>query len=146
LDKRQNTSDLQRALFVGYAAAMRIAIALLALVSFSAGGLAQTKEDDKQRAAPEKLVLQVKSVTKRGDELVADAEVKKVHRSQAGLKGGEPVRIMYRFQNTNPHFKSIAGDVPLPEVRQGQLYDAYLQKRGAVFIPVAGERSLAPAR
>ena len=125
---------------------MRTAIALVACLSFSGAGLAQTKEDDKQRAAPEKVVLHVKSVTKRGDELVADAEVKKVHRSQAGLKAGDPVRLMYRHQNTNPHFKSIAGDVPLPEVKQGQLYDAYLQKRGAVFIPVAAERSFAPAR
>ena len=125
---------------------MRTAIALLALLSFSAPGVAQTKEDDKQRTAPEKLVLQVKSVTKRGDELVADAEVKKVHRSQAGLKAGEPLRLMYRHQNTNPHFKSVAGDTPLPAVEQGRLYDAYLQKRGAVFVPAAGERSFAPAR
>jgi hypothetical protein len=124
----------------------RIAFALIALLSFGPAAQGQAKEDDKQRAAPEKLVLHVKSVTKRGDELVADAEVRKVHRSQAGLKAGETVRIMYRHQNTNPHFKSIAGDVPLPEVKQGRLYDAYLQKRGAVFIPVAGERSLAPAR
>jgi hypothetical protein len=131
---------------MGYADAMRTAIALLAFLSFSAAGLAQPKEDDKQRTAPEKLVLLVKSVTKRGDELVADAEVKKVHRSQAGVKAGEPVRLMYRHQNTNPHFKSVAGDVPLPEVRQGQLYDAYLQKRGAIFIPAAGERSFAQPR
>ena len=131
---------------MGYADCMRTAIALLVLLSFSPVGLAQPKEDDKQRGAPEKLVLLVKSVTKRGDELVADAEVKKEHRSQAGVKAGEPVRVMYRFQNTNPHFKSIAGDVPLPEVKQGQLYDAYLQKRGAVFIPMAGERSFAPPR
>lgn len=131
---------------MGYADYMRTAIALLALLAFSAAGLAQPREDDKQRAAPEKLVLLVKSVSKRGDELLADAEVKKVHRSQSGVKAGEPVRIMYRHQNTNPHFKSVAGDVPLPEVRQGQLYDAYLQKRGAVFIPVAGERSFAQPR
>ena len=49
-------------------------------------------------------------VLDRARKLVADAEVRKVHRSQAGLKAGEPVRIMYRFQNTNPHFKSIAGE------------------------------------
>jgi hypothetical protein len=115
---------------------------------FSAACLAQPagKEDDKQRAAPERLVVQVKSVLKRGDELVADAEVKKVHRSQAGVKAGEAVRIMYRHQNTASHFKSVAGDVVLPVVENGKLYDAYLQKRGAVFVPAAGERSFATPR
>ena len=69
-----------------------------------------------------------------------------MHHSQAGVKAGEPVRIMYRYQNTNPHFKSPAGDVPFAAVEQGRLYEAYLQKRGAVFVPVAGERSFIPPR
>jgi hypothetical protein len=131
---------------MGYADAMRIAIALLAMLSFFPAGLAQTKEDDKQRAAPEKVLLQIRSVVKRGDELVADAEVKKVHRSQAGLKAGQAVRIMYRHENTGAHFKSVAGDTPLAAVEKGKLYDAYLQKRGAVFVPVAGERSFTAPR
>jgi hypothetical protein len=103
-------------------------------------------DEDKQRAAPERLLVHIKSVLKRGDELVADAEVKKVHRSQAGVKAGEAVRIMYRYQNTNPHFKSPAGDIPFAAVEQGRLYDAYLQKRGAIFVPVGGELSFTQPR
>jgi hypothetical protein len=126
---------------------LRIVLGLLVLVSGVCLAQPAAKGgDDKQRAAPERLLLQIKSVQKRGDELVADAEVKKVHASQAGLKAGEPVRIMYRHQNTGAHFKSVAGDVLVPAVEQGKLYEAYLQKRGAVFVPVAGERSFAPAR
>jgi hypothetical protein len=116
---------------------------------FSAACLAQPAakgEDDKQRAAPERLLVQIRSVAKRGDEAVADAEVKKVHRSQAGVQAGEPVRIMYRHQNTAPHFKSVAGDMVLPVLDPGKQYDVYLQKRGAIFVPAAGERSFAPPR
>jgi hypothetical protein len=124
-------------------------LAVVALLFCGTACLAQPAAkggDDKQRAAPERLLLQIKAVQKRGDELVADAEVKKVHASQAGLKAGEPVRIMYRHQNTGAHFKSVAGDVPVPAVEQGKLYEAYLQKRGAVFVPVAGERSFVAPR
>jgi hypothetical protein len=117
-------------------------VASLAALCFGPACFAQKPTEEKQRTAPEQVLVLIKSVVKRGDDLVADAVVQEVQRSQAGLKAGDPIRLFYRHQVTNPHYSGPrAPPGPVPAVDPGRQYYAYLEKRGAVYMPVAETHS-----
>jgi hypothetical protein len=105
---------------------MRWLAAGLALASVAC--FAQAPQDEKQRAAPERALVYIKTLIKRGDDLFAEAVVQRVDRSRTGLKVGDVIRVISR--------------APMEE---GRLYEAHLEKKGAAYVPAAGATSFVSA-
>jgi hypothetical protein len=97
--------------------------------------------EKQQREAPEAVVLRVRSVTV-GADVVAEAQVEKVKRSQTGLKAGDTIRI--RYENRQNHERR-PGPGAVPVLEKGQRYEAYLAGAGRTFEPAAGARSFVAA-
>jgi len=106
---------------------------------------------ERRERAPERLEIKVVSVrTRTSDEpervrvdVTAEAEVRRVHRSQSGLKQGDVVRIKYvvsRFK------EPIAGPSQVPILKPGLTCPAFLVKdqKGRAYAPAAGGTASRP--
>ena len=99
----------------------------------------------RQAAAPEVVVIKVRSVvtkeTERPDhKLIAntvEAVVEHVGRTTTGLKPGAVIKILYTQRR---HEKPLAGPSEVPTLKEGEVRPAYLswQKETQVYSPAAG--------
>src|SRR5687768_1994966 len=98
---------------------------------------------ERQRAAPEVLVIKVRSVSKRETkeekwkrtDFTIEAEVQKVHRSASKLTPGTVIEIRYAQRHYD---QPIAGPSEIPTLKEGQVCPAYLSGDGKIYSPAAG--------
>jgi hypothetical protein len=129
-------------------------IALLGLCPVARTEMAPEFYKQMQQAAPEQLRIQVVSVREswqnapngdtyasRGADVRVVARVVGVDRTRTGLRAGMTIRISY-WHDT----RRLAGPGPVPIVRTGTAYPAYLQKdaKTGEYAPAAGHASFDP--
>ena len=70
-------------------------------------------------------------------DVTAEARVQRVHRSQAGLKEGDVIRIRYAHRR---YREPIAGPSEVPTLKAGETGPAFLVKdeKAKAFAPAAG--------
>jgi hypothetical protein len=98
---------------------------------------------ERQQAAPEALVIKVRSVSKRErnglkwkqSDFTVEAEVEKVHRSATKLTPGAVIQIRYSQRR---YSQPITGPSEVPALKEGQVCPAYLAGDGKVYSPAAG--------
>ncbi|MFZ1218279.1 MAG: hypothetical protein WAO00_03255 [Chthoniobacterales bacterium] len=103
---------------------------------------------ERQAKTPEALVIKVRSVkaqeTKEPKgtvtEFTVEAEVVKVERSATKLAPGGIIRIVY---SRREYSEPLVGPSELPVLKEGQVYPAYLARRGDIYAPAAGGYSFA---
>ncbi len=98
---------------------------------------------ERQQAAPEALVIKVRSVSKRETkeekwkrtDFTVEAEVQKVNRSASKLTPGTVIEIRYAQRH---YAQPIAGPSEVPALKEGQVCPAYLSGDGKIYSPAAG--------
>ena len=98
---------------------------------------------ERQESAPEALVIEVRSVSKRETkeekwkqiDFTVEAEVQKVNRTASKLRPGAVIQIRYAQRH---YSQPIAGPSEVPALKEGQVCPAYLSGDGRVYSPAAG--------
>jgi hypothetical protein len=98
---------------------------------------------ERQENAPEALVIEVRSVSKRETteekwkqiDFTVEAEVQKVDRTASKLRPGAVIQIRYAQRH---YSQPIAGPSEVPALKEGQVCPAYLSGDGKVYSPAAG--------
>lgn len=106
---------------------------------------------ERQEKAPEALVIQVRSVSKRETreekwkqiEFTVEAEVQKVERTATKLTPGATITIRYSQRH---YSQPIVGPSEVPALKEGQVCPAYLSGDGKTYSPAAGGYSFETVR
>jgi hypothetical protein len=106
---------------------------------------------ERQEKAPEALVINVQSVSKRETtaekwkeiEFTVKAEVQKVERSATKLAPGASIEIRYSQRH---YSQPIVGPSEVPALKEGQVCPAYLSGDGKTYSPAAGGYSFETVR
>jgi hypothetical protein len=123
--------------------AIRAAALLLAFAVIGYSELPPSAYKERQDKAPEALVIKIRSVRKRETkeekwkqiDFTVEAEVQKVERSATKLSPGAIIRISY---SQRQYSEPMPGPSEVPEVREGEVYPAYLSGHGNAYSPAAG--------
>jgi|SRR5687767_8813873 len=126
---------------------LRLGLSLLLVYALTASNgpaeLPPSAYRERQQAAPEALVIKVRSVSKREIkeekwkriDFTVEAEVQKVNRSASKLAPGTVIEIRYAQRHYD---QPIAGPSEIPTLKEGQVCPAYLSGDGKIYSPAAG--------
>ena len=118
---------------------LRLGLSLLLVYALTASNgpaeLPPSAYRERQQAAPEALVIKVRSVSKREVkeekwkriDFTVEAEVQKVNRSASKLAPGTVIEIRYAQRHCD---QPIAGPSEIPTLKEGQVCPAYLSGDG----------------